>query len=188
MQASEIEDLNTGFDDGGGITPQDTKTGGSKKKGKKGFKGFIKNKKALKSILIITLSFLLGLVWILNMQPYLSAAQNLWGVAGDRNTNTGVIGNLVFASMLTSWLWTLFGISLCVGLQLLEFLPALNWNINRKKSRMARMTSYLVDLIVLWSVYPITTLPPNWWHLILMLLALVAVEFIFYPLVLIKDS
>jgi len=187
MQASELQ---TGIEDDGSESfevPTNSNSGG-KSKGKKGIKAFLKNKKTIKSVLIISLSFLLGLVWILNMQPYLSAAQNLWGIAGDRNTNSGIIGTLVFASVATTWLWTLFGISLCIGLQLLEFLPALNWNISRKKARMARMGSYLVDLVVLWSVYPVTTLPPNWWHLILMLLALVAVEFIFYPLMLVKDS
>jgi hypothetical protein len=151
-------------------------------------KSFLKNKRTIKAVLIVSLSFLLGLVWVLNCQPYLSAAENLWGIAASRNTNSGVIGNLVFASAVTQWLWTLFGIFLCVGLQLLEFLPALNWNISRKKARVARMASYVVDLIVLWSVYPISSLPPNWWHLILMVLALIAVEMVFYPLALIKDS
>ena len=145
-------------------------------------------KGTVKSALIFCLTILLGLIWTLNCQPYITAAEKLWGIAGVRNENSSIIHDMVFDSFLTKSLWTLFGVSLCVGLQLLEFLPALNYNITRKKARLVRALSYLIDLAILWVVYPVDTLPPNWWHVILILLALGAVEAIFYPLALVKNS
>lgn len=166
----------------GGDVPEATRET-SQNKSKKG----LLNKKGIKTPILISMYGLLGLVWVLNSQPYITAAAKVWTQAKQYNI-FAEIGIFLFESAMTSVFWQALGLFLCVGLQCAEILPSLNLNISRSKARRIRYISYLIDFGVLWSVYPFWGFPPNWQNLALVIIALFAVELIYYSLVEVKDA
>jgi hypothetical protein len=151
-------------------------------------KKLLKGKKALKTAILFCLCFLMGGAFALNLPPYVTTMGRIWRAAAASNLTDNWFGRSVFESWFADIAWPSLGFFLCLGLQLMEFVPAFPFNLSRDRARQMRYGSYLADFCVLISVYPVDVSAPNLWHVLLILIALGAVELFFYPAVLIRDA